>query len=211
MQATRWLKNWTTWRRAAPAPSGEQPAAYYDQAFQTNPDWQAHYTASPYYHAWTVILDRVRRAGARSVLEIGCGPGQLAQALHEAGLVDRYCGLDFSAVAIAYARRAVPTGRFEIADALTTDLYVTTAYDVVITTEFLEHVTDDLAVMRQLRAGARVIGTVPNFPYVSHVRHFADAAEVVARYQPLLGALTVDPIRFNASGSVLFLLEGTRT
>jgi SAM-dependent methyltransferase len=193
------------------APGTEQGPEFYDQTFHENPEWRAHYTTSMYYPVWTLIVDRVRRAGARSALEIGCGSGQLAAALHAAGVIERYCGLDFSRARLEQARRTVPAYRFELANAFTTDLYETATYDLVITTEFLEHVEKDLEVMGRIRPGSRVLATVPNFPYVSHVRHFASAAAVAERYGRFLAKCTVDPVPIKEGGRVLFLLEGERT
>ena len=49
-------------------------------AFEANEDRRKHYTASPYYPLWTVIVDRLRRPRSRAVLEVACGSGQLAAA-----------------------------------------------------------------------------------------------------------------------------------
>jgi hypothetical protein len=57
---------------------GEKGAEWYDASFERGRHWRRHYTESPYYFIWTVIADRVLRAGGRSILEIGCGSGQLA-------------------------------------------------------------------------------------------------------------------------------------
>ena len=49
---------------------------------------------------WTVLADRIRRSGAKSVLDIGCGPGQFAACLFDMAGIETYTGLDFSAEAI---------------------------------------------------------------------------------------------------------------
>jgi len=100
--------------------------------------------------------------------------------------------------------------RFEVSDAYSTDLFETFDYDTVIATEFLEHVEDDLRVICSIRTGARFIATVPNFPYVSHVRHFGDATDVAARYSDKFTSFSVDAIPANDKGKTFFLIEGTR-
>ena len=190
--------------------AGEKGADYYDRTFLEDANWSGHYTGSVDYYIWTVIVDRVRRARPRSVLEIGCGSGQLAHAVYDSGVVDSYCGFDFAPARLAQARRNVPAYRFEVANAFDTDLYETVDYDLVITTEFLEHVEHDLAVIRRIRGGARILGLVPNFPYVSHVRHFKSADEVTERYGPFFKDFTVDAIPMKVPGSVSFLFEGIR-
>ena len=205
------IAKWCLGRTDAPGqPVGEKGPEYYDRTFHEDPNWSAHYTASVDYYIWTVIVDRVRRAKARSVLEIGCGSGQLAHAIHDSGAVEQYCGFDFSLARVEQARRNVPAFTFEHANAFETDLYDRIKYDLVIVTEFLEHVEEDLAVLRRLPPGVRVIGLVPNFPYVSHVRHFAGPAEVAARYGPFFDAFTVDAIPMKSAGSISFLFEGIR-
>ena len=190
---------------------GEKGPDYYDRTFLEDANWSGHYTASIDYYIWTVIVDRVRRARPRSVLEIGCGSGQLAHAVYDSGVVERYCAFDFAPARLTQARRNVPSYRFEVANAFETDLFDTVDYDLVITTEFLEHVEQDLAVLRRIREGTRVIAIVPNFPYVSHVRHFKSVEEVAERYGDFFKGFTVDAIPMKVPGSVAFLFEGLRT
>lgn len=195
---------------SGPGPVKEQSPDFYQQAFEANEDQRKHYTASSYYPLWTVIVDRLRRAPAGAILEVGCGSGQLAWAISDARIASSYCGFDFTRARIEQARRNCPNARFEVADAYSTDLFETFAYDAVIATEFLEHVEGDLAVLRSIRTGARFIGTVPNFPYVSHLRHFRDCAEVEARYGGLFDSFSVSAIPANEKGKTFFLLEGIR-
>ena len=106
----------------------EKGPAFYEQSFEANPQRRKHYTESPYYPLWTVIVDRLRRAGTRAVLEVGCGSGQLAWAIDDAKMLARYCGFDFTGVMIEQARRNCPHLRFEVADAHTTRLFETFDY-----------------------------------------------------------------------------------
>ncbi|HKS94603.1 MAG TPA: class I SAM-dependent methyltransferase, partial [Terriglobia bacterium] len=149
--------------------------------------------------------------GVRRLLEIGCGSGQLALAIRDAGILETYCGFDFSSQSIAYAKFRCPTLRFEVADAFKTDLFNSFDYDSALSTEFLEHVENDLTVLSRLRPGTKFIGTVPNFPFVSHVRHFNSCEEVAARYAPLLDDLSVVRVLLNERGKSFFILQGTRT
>jgi SAM-dependent methyltransferase len=179
---------------------------WYDARFEADEKWREHYSRSPYYHFWTVITDRIVHTKAPAVLEIGCGSGQLAMLLADRD-VDEYVGFDFAPKRLAWAREQLPGFRFEVADAFDTDLYTSAPYNVVVCTEFLEHVERDLDVIERLRPGARFIGTVPNFGGGSHVRHFDDADEVRARYGAVLSDLRVDPFP-NRAGRVHFLLDG---
>lgn len=189
---------------------GEQGSSYYNEAFASNGDWQAHYSASPYYFLWTVIVDRLRRRGSDGILEIACGPGQLASAICDAGITANYTGFDFSDVAIEYARKACPQYRFVQEDALKTAIFEQADYDCVVSTEFLEHVEDEISVLAKIRSGAYVIATVPNFPYVSHVRHFFDSNGVTDRYGHLFNEFNVVEICGTVPDHKFFLLEGIR-
>lgn len=197
-------------RRPADTHAGQQGPDFYDRTFDADDYWRRHYTGVHDYCCWTVIIDRLRSRGVRRLLEIGCGTGQLASGLRDAGILEDYCGFDFSAHRVGQARTACPQWRFELADAFATDLFTTFDYDSALSTEFLEHVEGDLEVLGKLRRGTRFIGTVPNFPFVSHVRHFADATAVAARYGPLFDALNVVPVPLNDKGKTLFVLEGVR-
>lgn len=188
---------------------GQKDAAWYDASFEDRAHWKRHYSESAYYFLWTVISDRICSQEPPRVLEIGCGSGQLAELLHDRGM-SGYCGLDFSPKRIAHARKRCPSCRFEVADVFESDLLETANYDVVLATEFLEHVEADLAVISRIRRGARFLGTVPNFPYTSHVRHFQNAADVAERYEKFFTAFRVDTFLADSLGSRFFLLDGVR-
>lgn len=189
---------------------GEQSAVYYDKAFLNNPDWENHYTASPYYFLWTVIVDRLRRRGSAGILEIGCGPGQLASAICDSNITNNYLGFDFSPVAVKFAQNACPKFKFVHENALETTLFEDAQYDAIVSTEFLEHVEEELSVLARIRKGTYVIATVPNFPYVSHVRHFDDSRSVTDRYGHLFEEFNVVEIRGNEKTQKFFLLEGIK-
>jgi 2-polyprenyl-3-methyl-5-hydroxy-6-metoxy-1,4-benzoquinol methylase len=187
----------------------EQPPEFYDATFDRADHWKQHYCDSHYYPLWTVIADRLVKADVRSVLDIGCGPGQVACLLCDAG-IDRYLGLDFSMARIAHARDACPSCQFIQADIFQSDLLETFEYDCVLTMEFLEHVERDLDVLRRVRAETRVLATVPNFPAAGHVRHFETAEAVKQRYSTVLTDLSVTDLLLDRSGRRHFILEGRR-
>jgi SAM-dependent methyltransferase len=196
-------------RPAVPVQSGvEQGQSFYDHRYATKAHKRLPYHLSHYYPLWSVIADRVRdRAG---VLEVGCGAGQLATLLRDQGLT-RYVGFDLSPEAIAIARTMIPEGNFLVANAFETDVFATATYDTLLCTEVLEHITDDLDLIRRWPSGVRCICSVPDFPGKAHVRHFDNAAEVIARYGELFGDLRVTThIRASERPGRFFLLDGVR-
>jgi SAM-dependent methyltransferase len=197
-------------RASAPAQAREEGAGFYDALYRSTPEYHEPYEKSFYYFLWSVIVDRVRLAGAKAVLEIGCGPGQLAAYLLDAG-VERYTGLDFSPQAIEMARQNAPRGRFVVGDAREPAIHREAEHDVVICTEVLEHIEDDLKVLSAFLPGKRCLCSVPNFPYESHVRHFKDPGEVLARYGAFFDRPDVMTFRSpRDSADRFFLLDGVR-
>ncbi len=188
-------------------PAGEKSADWYDKSFENNENRQTHYTQPSYFFLWSVIADRIIHYPTNSILDIGCGSGQLAVLLKDQG-VSKYHGFDFSPSRIAYAKTLCPVYTFSVEDAFATTLFADHDYDTVICTEFLEHVESDLDVIKRIRPGTRFFGTVPNFPYVSHVRHFQDPNEVSARYGAYFKNLRIDVLLANPKGKTFFLLEG---
>ena len=199
-------------RPTVPPPvNGIADAAWYDAAYSAIDAYHEPYWQSHYYFLWCVIADRVRRDKLRRVLDIGCGPGQFAQALFEMAEITDYTGLDFSPKAVEYARKMCTRGVFTVGDATTTDIARKTPHDVVICTEVLEHVPNDADVIRQFATGARCLCTVPSFDYPSHVRHFDTADQVRERYAPFFDRFDVWPLKsYYAPKSVFYLMDGVR-
>lgn len=187
----------------------ERPPELYDQTYRTADHWNVHYTLSRYYPLWTVIGDRLQRRGVQRVLDLGCGPGQVASFLRDRG-IPVYKGLDFSSTRIDRARAVCPEYDFVQENVYETDLLETFEYDCVLATEFLEHIARDLEVLQRVRRGTVVLASVPNFPGIGHVRHFRDADDVRRRYGPVFSQVEVSTILGNEHGKTYFLLEGIR-
>jgi hypothetical protein len=97
-----------------------------------------------------------------------------------------------------------------VGDAFETELFDEYRYDAVISTEFLEHVEEDLRIIEKIRPGARVYASVPNFPSAAHVRYFESAQEIYDRYIDYFDYLGVDVFPSNDKGRVFYLIEGVR-
>jgi 2-polyprenyl-3-methyl-5-hydroxy-6-metoxy-1,4-benzoquinol methylase len=190
----------------------EKNAEFYDRVYDGSSygktDYDEHYTESRYYPLWTIIVDRLLKQGNNtSILDIGCGPGQFASFLRDKGFVN-YLGVDFSPVAIAQARRVCSEFEFVVADMFQTDIPVTHTYNAVICMEFLEHVEEDIEILRRIRSGTYFLGTVPNFPFEAHVRYFHNANDVDNRYKTVFECLSVDTHFADKKGKQFFLMDG---
>lgn len=191
---------------------GGAPSGWYDEIYSQELDYNDHYSKSRYLPVWEALCDRI--GPGSSVLEIGCGPGQLAHMMRDRDLMKSYVGFDFSETAIDLARERVPGYRLEVADARSTDLYTAEKFDVAIATEVLEHILDDLMIVERIPRGTLFLGTVPNFDYTSHVRWFESAEQVRERYGSLFESLEITT-HFHAgdvdgSRGTFYLLSGRR-
>jgi 2-polyprenyl-3-methyl-5-hydroxy-6-metoxy-1,4-benzoquinol methylase len=188
--------------------SGEKSPEWYDKSFDAANHWRSHYTESNYHFLWTVIADRIITLEIDSILDVGCGPGQFASLLRDKG-IKKYLGFDFSHKRIAQAKIACPAFTFLVEDAYQTDLFKTYNYDAVVCNEFLEHVEDDIGIISRIKPGTKFLGTVPNFPFVSHVRHFSNESHVISRYKQCFSNFRVDSFISNAKGMTFYLIQGT--
>lgn len=187
----------------------EQPARYYDTAYAGSMSYSKPFNHSYYYPMWKKIM-----AGSpnlpgigptSSVLDLGCGPGQFAQAAYHHG-ISRYLGIDFSKTACQMAQKALYSiiqdreTNYTIMhhDLFTVDYKALAAGlpDIHVTClETLEHLTNDQALVTQLSKslpGRPITITVPSFDDVSHVRYFRDLKSISDRYSPLLQDFKVE-------------------
>ena len=178
-------------------------------SFEQADHWKKHYTASRYYPLWAIIADRLRPNCPQRVLDIGCGPGQVAELLRDIGISD-YLGIDFSKARIEAARKVCPEFEFLCADIFNDKVLEESNYDCVLAMEFLEHVENDVEVLNRTRPGTTILATVPNFPSRGHVRYFSSNEEVKERYRSVMKQLDVVSVLANNRGKRYYLMQGIR-
>ena len=124
------------------------PAVAYDQGWQSKWDDMKKY--GPFSrHLRRIIKKIIRPLEFQSVLDVGCGQGSLLQELQaEFPRVKPY-GIDLSASAIELARERVSGGRFCVLDITAESLEQ--KCDLVICSEVLEHIPDDITALQNLR------------------------------------------------------------
>lgn len=180
------------------------PPEFYERVLddRQNAQWQG-IGGNPYAPLWLAAA-RLVPAGLR-VVELGCGTGRLGSLL--APRAASYVGLDFAPRLVEEARRFAPAAEFRVADLRTDPIPEADAY---VATEVLEHVDDDLALLRRLPRGALVVVSVPSFDSRSHVRFFPATRSAAWRYSVALDIDREERIRHGRRGAFFHLLRGTR-
>ena len=108
----------------------------------------------------TAVLDAADVVAGTTLLDLGCGTGELARAAAQRGA--RVTGRDLDPAAVALAAAAVPEARFSVGDAH--DLGPVDAlggpFAVVAAVQLLTHVANPLKVLREARRAAVPGGTL---------------------------------------------------
>jgi SAM-dependent methyltransferase len=131
-------------------------------------------------HVRRIIMDMIRSLKFDSVLDVGCGQGSLLADLRSKFPQVRLNGIDISRSAVELARVKMPNGRYWVLDVSTG--HIPEKFDLVVCSEVLEHIPDDIAALRGLAAMtgkyllvSTVQGRMRHFEAteVGHVRNYA--------------------------------------
>lgn len=147
-----------------------------------------------YYPLWEWLMKRIN---GETILDIGCGTGRLAKLLTE----NRNCeviGVDFSDVAISKAKVYAPKALFlclDIEDCNYDFFRLPINYNIIIFSEILEHIKDDLKLIESIPVDKYVFLTVPNFGCIGHTRWFSSLEDVIERYKEVL--TIIDSYNYN--------------
>jgi 2-polyprenyl-3-methyl-5-hydroxy-6-metoxy-1,4-benzoquinol methylase len=178
-----------------------------------------HYLLPPILSLCPSILHGLR------VLDVGCGNGAMAGEFLSRGCA--VVGIDLSEQGIAVARRSYPTGRFEIlaADDQIIEKLGEPLFDVVLSTEVVEHLYDPRSYVRGCYAatkpGGRFVCSTPYHGYWknlllslrggwdAHANPLWDGGHIKLWSRQTLGKLLVDAgfthLRFEGAGRVPFI------
>ena len=151
-----------------------KPVEFYDREWSDQ--WQDMKIYSPVArHTRRLIKRYLDRIEFSSLLDIGCGSGELLKELSLSPEI-ALSGVDFSATAIGQVSRSVE-GDFAVADI--EEEPPTLRADVAVCSEVLEHLTNDGSAIRNMSACVKhLVVTVPAGPLtdvslaMGHVRHY---------------------------------------
>jgi ubiquinone/menaquinone biosynthesis C-methylase UbiE len=128
-------------------------------------------------HNRQIIVDLIRPLGVRSILDAGCGNGANLEAIQrQLGITD-VTGIDLSENALKIARRRVK-GVFKAVNVEHEKLDRT--FDLILTSQVIEHVVDDDAFLAKLRAMCEryvIVATLQGSmrkseAHIGHVRNY---------------------------------------
>ena len=128
-------------------------------------------------HSARLIVEAVRLLDVRSIVDVGCGNGANLEALQSSLGITDVVGLDISPRALEVARRRV-RGEFHAMDLESGSIDRT--FDLVLTSQVIEHLHDDDGFLRRLRAmcGKHVIVATmqgrmrPSEVHIGHLRNY---------------------------------------
>lgn len=137
--------------------------------------WRTSAAASSHEYIVPAVLRAVRSVGGGPlrILDIGCGNGALAGRLLAIG--HQAVGVDLSESGVMLAKQQYPDARFEVvaADEHVLDRLAEQPFDVVVSTEVIEHVYAPRLFMKgcytALKPGGTLVLTTPYHGYVKNL------------------------------------------
>lgn len=193
----------------------ERNAKYYNKRWRINATKREEPLAEVgYLDLYETIVSFLPEDKSTKILDLGCGIGNIAELIYNKGYKN-YIGVDFSKVAIERARRRVPQVEFIVANVFSKKVFnLIKSISHFIALEFLEHIKEDLKLLRTIPGGSQVIFLAPTFDYVSHVRYFVNVEQIINRYHDILEFSSGDIVRkmkMDGLGEVSsFMVNSTR-
>ena len=167
----------------------EQDSKYYDNIFSAD-SYKKKPEDLPWFPLWAALVQEIKGLGVERVIDLGCGTGHFAEMLHDELPDIGYSGWDFSEVAIKEARERCPHKGFAFAvgDLRELDFSDETKHHptAFVCSEVLEHIEDDIELLKKIPEDSPILITVPDFDDPGHVRKFSGTFDVFDRYDPYI-------------------------
>lgn len=121
---------------------------------------------------WPVLSPFIPREGG-SILDFGCGKGEIIGAIKKLNPSARYSGADVSSAALDYASKKYPDVAFVKIEDGGPLPYEDNSFDFIFTSEVIEHVYDTenafKEIARVLRPGGSILLTCPYHGYLKNL------------------------------------------
>jgi 2-polyprenyl-3-methyl-5-hydroxy-6-metoxy-1,4-benzoquinol methylase len=146
-------------------------------AIYSDPNLLTHYFTSERMSFYATVRDRLSQLPVHSttVLDVGCGCGQLLNEIKKVFPDARLEGVDFSPESIRVARKLSPAAVFDVLSIFELEK-LGRQFDLVLCTEVLEHLEDaDLAMEKlvgRCQHGGTLVITVPQGRLDTFAGHF---------------------------------------
>ena len=124
--------------------------ADYDRMYKSGAWSGLAYYGPQHRHCTEITVNLVRDLRPSSFADVGCGDGATLRAIGDALGIDKLAGFDISPSAIEEARRRLPSAVFEVCDFIADP--PPGMWDVVLCSQVVEHIPDDLAFLAALRS-----------------------------------------------------------
>lgn len=137
----------------------ERRGAYHWAQISRHPMKRNSYVLGRYQNMLTLLRQEVGCLHGKKILDVGCGDGVLAYLIHREGA--SVFGVDFSDLAIHYARKKTAGSDIAFQQGSAYALpYSDCSFDVVISSDVIEHVQDVPAYLAEIKRVVRIGGKV---------------------------------------------------
>lgn len=164
----------------------------YDAIYTDSEGYKKHYSEVRYVNIWKYVTERLSLND--KILELGCGPGHLANMLYDNGFRN-YTGIDFSEVAINLSKSKIPSFNFIESD-LNNIKYDDYKDHKIISIETFEHVVNDIEIIKKL-PDTNIIFSVPNYMCENHYRVYPSKEFIIDYYKDVLDIFNITTFVFN--------------